>query len=548
MNTLQNRAVANVSPEALLLNEPQVPKERKTNATLLQYQHREHLSEATSAAKQRMAEQSLLASKRVAELNSLARQRWAEHKAYAVNLAQSQEEREKALQMGKQRLSETQKTITINCQESKEYVQNLVSNKEEREKSLKQLRTRILNEKNMILKGKRGCLVPTFIAVLLLWNFFGFDSATEAERKAALLSPYDAANGVSVSRRMSSRMTTSLRTDLGHTAVDIISIGSLLKQEFHQAQMRTFAQHQSIRHFFPITEKNDTDATCFMELTTDQLTNIIDFCSNTDQKSFISTTIRKKLFQPKRHTGWMCSQKRPLDGLYQVLEKYRTKEITVPDYLFIIEEDTFLNMDDLLLDLLRNHPSDKPKAIAGCNRDLRKTGGITFPESGFGSYFTKAAVERFIAPFYCDGRDQHSTINCWRKNMNDLGEKTYYEEGMSVHQLMHAYTTAFQFTQVEEWSDAGYCMHAEHALAYFTNFYHIPVPNNYLSKGEKPKDKIRRKHSFIGLQGRTVSECSNEREECTAKARICHEIHPAQMDRLHKEIAEVGTDLITGKM
>ena len=543
MNTLQNRAVvANVSPEAL--GEPHVPKDRTTNATLfVQHQRQNDFSKTASAARQRMSEKSLLASKRLVELSSLARQQWAEHRAYAVNLAQNQEARNMAILLAKQRLSETQKTITKKCQESKEYAQQLASDREEREKSLKQLRTRILNEKNMVLKGKRGYFVPTLVAILVLWNCFGFNSRTQPERAAVHLNPYDAANGVSVSRRMGSRMTTALRADLVNTAVDILSIGSVLKQDYHQAQMRTLAQHPSVRHFFPITEKNDTDANCFMELTTDQLDKIIDFCSNTEKESFVSTTLRKNLFHPKRHTGWMCAQKRPLDGLYQVMEKYRTKEITIPDYLFIIEEDTFLNVDALLVDLLRNYPSDKPNAIAGCSRDFLKTAGITFPENGFGSYFTKAAIERFIAPFYCDGRDQQSTLNCWRKNVNALGEKTYYKEGMSVHQLMHAFTTAHEFTKVQEWSGSGYCMHADHALAYFTNFYHIPVPDNYLKKGEKPKDKIRRKHSFIGLQGRKVSECSNIREECTAKARICHEIQPAQMDRMHREIAR-GTDFV----
>ena len=382
-------------------------------------------------------------------------------------------------------------------------------------------------------KGKRAYSVITAMFVILLWIGFGVLSKTE---KAIPVNPNDAANGVSVSRRMSGRLAPVLRADLANTVVDIISVGSLLKQDYHQAQLRTFVQHQSIRHFFPITEKNDTDAACYTELTTDQLDSIIDFCSYTDQESFISTTLRKNLFQPKRHTGWMCSQKRPLDGLYHVLEKYKNNEIAIPDYLFIIEEDTFLNMDSLLLDLLRNYPSDKPKAIAGCNRDFLKTSGITFPESGFGSYFTKAAIERFIAPFYCDGRDQQSTINCWRININALGEKAFYKDGMSVHDLMHAFSTAHQFAHVDKWSESGFCMHADHALAYFTNFYHIPVPDNYLNKGEKPKDAIRRKNSFLGLQGRNQSECGNEQEDCTSKARICHEIDPAQMSRLYQEI------------
>ena len=533
MNTLQNRAVmANAGTDSV---DPQDQKERPSSTMLTQQQqrqpHQERPSKATSV------ERSITSSKQQAEISSPTLQSWRDYSAYAVTLVQNQEERELALLWATQRLAETKHSLATKYLVSSEYAHTLASNKEERDKAIKQLHTRMLHEKNMFLKGKRTYfLVPAMVIIILWWNFGAIGSPTESEEFDVLLNPNDAANGVSVSRRMSGRMTSVVRADFANTVVDVISIGSLLKKDYHQAQLRTFVQHQSIRHFFPITEKNDTDAACYTELTTDQLDSIIDFCSNTDQESFISTTLRKNLFQPKRHTGWMCSQKRPLDGLYHVLEKYKNNEIAIPDYLFIIEEDTFLNIDSLLLDLLRNYPSDKPKAIAGCNRDFLKTSGITFPESGFGSYFTKAAIERFIAPFYCDGRDQQSTINCWRININALGEKAFYKDGMSVHDLMHAFSTAHQFAHVDKWSDSGFCMHADHALAYFTNFYHIPVPDNYLNKGEKPKDAIRRKNSFLGLQGRNQSECGNEQEDCTSKARICHEIDPAQMSRLYQEI------------
>ena len=232
------------------------------------------------------------------------------------------------------------------------------------------------------------------------------------------------------------------------------------------------------------------------------------------------------------------SQKRPLDSLFLVLERYKHNETSIPDYLFIIEDDTYLNMDALLVDLQKHYPPDQPFAVAGCNRDFLKSSGITFPEGGFGSFFTRRAIERFLQPVYCDGRNQHSHIGCWRLNLNALGEQSYYTEGMSVHELMHAFTSAHKFTEVEKWSKSGYCMHADHALAFFTDFYHIPVPDGVIKAKQQPKDKIlRRKFSFTGLKDREErSECANEREECKAEtARICHDIHPEQMDHLFAE-------------
>jgi len=510
MNSVQNRPVAFVAiPEAL--DQLQVPRKERTilgTSTLQQDQHKERVPVTTSVAKKRINERPLSAKQQLAGNSAAA----------------------------KQRLTDPKETLSQKCKDNKECSQLLANNREERDKACKDCHARLLYEKAMIVqKRKQEFLIPAVTFILILWNCF----VSEQHQQNL----YDAANGVSVSRRMSGRMTTVVRADLVNTVVDVISVGSLLKKEYHQAQMRTFAQHRSIRHFYPITEKNDTDATCYTQLTTDQLDKIINFCSNTEQESYISTTLRKNLFKPQRHTGWLCAQKRPLDGLYQVLEKYKNKEETIPDYLFIIEEDTFLNMDALMLDLLRNYPANKTKAISGCNNEFLKTSRISFPEGGFGSYFTRAAIERFIQPFYCDGRDQQSILNCWRKNVNALGEKEYYHGGMSVHELMHNFTMAHQFTRVEEWSKSGYCLHADHALAYFTNFYHIPVPENFLSKGERPKDKIRRKFSFTGLQGRRVSECSNQRDGCSAKARICHDINPEQMDQLHTEINQ-GTETV----
>lgn len=315
--------------------------------------------------------------------------------------------------------------------------------------------------------------------------------------------------------------------------IDVVSIGSLLKQEYQDAQERTFGSAAVVRNFFRITERNDTDSTCFTELTSDQLDRVIDFCSQTDHQSFISQTIRERLFQPKKHTGWMCAQKRPLDGLYQVLQRYMRGEETIPDYLIISDDDTFLNLDRLTPDLLNNYPTNHSHAVAGCNFNFLKHSGITFPYGGFGTFLTKAAIARLIQPFYCDGRDEHSKLACWRLKINALGEKQFYVEGMSVLDLMQAYGAQLKFTDVETWTDTGYCLHSDHALAYFINFYHITVPQGTVAQHETPTDKIRREYGFVGFAGE--KECQHERDHCSAENRICHYTTPEQMDQLFAE-------------
>lgn len=67
-------------------------------------------------------------------------------------------------------------------------------------------------------------------------------------------------------------------------------------------------------------------------------------------------------------TGWMCAQKRPIDGLRLVIEHYakHSKE-TLPDYLLLIDDDThFPQMDRFLFYLWIHHSPWQPSDTAGC--------------------------------------------------------------------------------------------------------------------------------------------------------------------------------------
>jgi ElaB/YqjD/DUF883 family membrane-anchored ribosome-binding protein len=397
-----------------------------------------------------------------------------------------------------------------------------------RDKDQREVFLRQIKEQKHIRLWRTHILLP-FILVFSIWNVLGF--ALHSNNNEVGSSGGAPASG----RRISA---TEAQAAIDKAVIDVLSIGSLLKQEFQDAQVRTFGQHQSIRSFYRITERNDTDSKCFTSLTTDQLDFIIDFCANTKDESYISGTLRKRLFQPKKHSGWMCAQKRPLDGLHQVLTQYKNNVTTVPDYIFIIDDDTYLNMNALTTDLLHYYPVDQPFAVAGCNFNFLKTSGITFPYGGFGSYLTKAAIQRLIQPIYCDGRDEHSTLACWRLNINAIGEKQFFTDGMSVADLMQAYAAKLPFTDVESWTDTGYCFHSDHALAYFINFYHIPVPAGKLAEYGFPKDKMRRRHSYIALAGGNGTECQNEKENCSFKNRICHYITPTHMDQLYAQQQE----------
>jgi hypothetical protein len=62
--------------------------------------------------------------------------------------------------------------------------------------------------------------------------------------------------------------------------IDIISVGSLTKPEFQDAQQRTFGSLPMVRNFFRINELNDADKDCPSVLTVDNVNDIVDFCSH----------------------------------------------------------------------------------------------------------------------------------------------------------------------------------------------------------------------------------------------------------------------------
>jgi hypothetical protein len=325
--------------------------------------------------------------------------------------------------------------------------------------------------------------------------------------------------------------------------VDIISVGSLLKESFQDAQQRTFGSHSIIRNFFRFTEMTDFDRDCFTELTNDQLAEITKFCGNKKGVSKLSWLFRKYLFEPKKNAGWMCAQKRPIDGLYHVLKQYKGGEIELPQYLFIIDDDTYINMDSLTELLFKQFPIETPNVVTGCLFDFLEKDAMFFPYGGFGSFLSRASIQRLIQPIDCSTKnaqggivDPFTRFSCWRIQENLMGEKMYFEDGMSIGDLMHKFSSSQPFADVSNWR-AGYCFHSDHALAYFFNVYHIAVPDGEL-EANSCSDKLRMKYKYTALtdvdeHGRT-GECSNERGNCTVNNHICHYIQPDQMDDLFR--------------
>jgi hypothetical protein len=382
--------------------------------------------------------------------------------------------------------------------------------------------------------------------------------------------------------------------------IDIISIGSLLKQPYQLAQQRTFANttisprgrwstsntgrsnFRKVRHYYGITETDDTDTTCFTSLTSQQFHDIVQFCHdgsstrNHRNPSAITHRLVQDGFQPKKHTGFMCAQKRMIDGLYKVLlpskrQPNRIKSAaadSTPDYLFILEDDTYINLDRMLPELPMQYPSSVPYAITGSSCTITDTTishshnntsstTLTLPQIGYGIILTKASLQRLLQPIYYDPPKQQqpnpfSKLVQFQLLQNQMGEMHYFTNGMSLLELMYTWASRNLYTDIDIWKEndnyhrnhqdslytknrnTGYCLTSDTALAYFIHYYFITVPDDQLeilstlltshnntattpnAVDFKTLDTIRRQtDTFVHLAGTNVT--SQSTEQCSTQ-------------------------------
>merc|ERR1719469_916106 len=77
------------------------------------------------------------------------------------------------------------------------------------------------------------------------------------------------------------------------------------------------------------------------------------------------------LYSKKKPLGWLCAQRRPGFGLGKKGIQYRAQTVrygiqeAIPDYLFLIDDDTYINME-LFSKHMQNIDPSEPLVYAGC--------------------------------------------------------------------------------------------------------------------------------------------------------------------------------------
>ena len=324
--------------------------------------------------------------------------------------------------------------------------------------------------------------------------------------------------------------------------LDVLSIGSLTRTAYQDAQQATWAS--SVRNFVRVDERNDTETDCHKLLTSDQVVQIAEHCHSHYTNNSHLDQIRdrftggKRLMTKANPVGWVCAQKRPVDGLRIVLELYRNQPL--PDYLIIADDDTWINLPMVSAHLLEHFPSHQPTAVAGCRMrwSMKKSHNpdFTIPFGGFGSILTKAALERLMRPIHCDDPDQWVQAVCRRLQDNSIGEQPLFRPGRSVADLMIRYAFDQPHLDVAKWNDVGFCLHSDWNLAFYVNFYGISDGVG-VDRLHPYRDSeilfVRRKFwNALAAEG----ECAhNSDETCGRGAHFCHYVTPEHMRRLHRD-------------
>ncbi len=362
--------------------------------------------------------------------------------------------------------------------------------------------------------------------------------------------------------------------------IDILIIGSRHQLQKAQVQNETWGSHPSRRHFFLATEYDDHDIHCEQNYTIADLKKEVQrSCkgSGLDISLKAPRTLRdmflgkfsgiKWLMQQKKPVGWYCAMRRPSIGLAKVTHLYRDIGLDhLPDYLFIVDDDSYVNLDHIT-EILINQPQrleakgisqehsaipthDTPVVWTGCRvRWPVHQVNFTFGYGGFGYFFSKNSLERLLRPLHCDstvvstttppleGKESAPEMSSYVKDAcirlkpeNALiGEDRFFNSGMTLIDVWNAMTQMNPF-----------CMHADWIYGYFVNHNNISrhtVHSNGLNWFDDrfhdlPESRLHALKGDSESYGKQEGLCVYD-GHCEQNATICHHMNETKMRNIH---------------
>lgn len=376
-------------------------------------------------------------------------------------------------------------------------------------------------------------------------------------------------------------------------SIDVLTVGSMYRISAVEKQFETWGSHPIIRNFFLATEYDDPDPNCHFTSTLDDVKQTSGTCKSKNYwaKKGVRSILTDRfagyfariqwLEKKKKPAGWICAQKRFISAFTKLINMYtgsnNTQKIAFPDYLVIVDDDTYINIDHIKNYLL-TRPNKKtplpsaPVIFSGCrvrwpNHEVR----FTFPWGGFGTFMSKGSLQRWTQPINClfpyknpaddDDRFERNICNKYKfGNASSIieqkypfnatiGEEIYFQNGYSLNDVF------FKYIREEELI----CLHSDWFFGYFANFFNISIHvNNHFSNSTiAPKitaeyfDKYN--HEAIVPENRLHAIMNSDiyrqpgdglcENKCHANATICHDIkEESHMQSLYKRSRAYATN------
>lgn len=210
------------------------------------------------------------------------------------------------------------------------------------------------------------------------------------------------------------------------------------------AQMNTWANLDSVRNFWGVTEEQDYDANCVN-------------ASEVDQKAFMNLCWPGGSRREYKGWGWFCAQRRPGHALGWLQTLYQDPA-NIPDMLIIVDDDTSVDINFAIHQMSLVEDNRAPYVGNPCvfRRTHRGLGGM-------GTFFNRVAIEGLTRPNFCNHHQQQEG------SMNTVCEgliaKTsinaeLFQQGDSVFDIFYKYSAVRKF-----------CQHSDGVMAQMINGY-----------------------------------------------------------------------------
>lgn len=298
---------------------------------------------------------------------------------------------------------------------------------------------------------------------------FGCETVIEEESKLATIDAINQCNRIL--RSNSSPNDSDLK-------LDVVSVGYERKSQYMKMQLKSWASNVNIRSFWGLTENDEQEKN--MKCEQIDISEHIDTCKLQYEQNpvylekFKTNIYDKRYFARKKEpVSWICAQSRLVLGLGKKFKEYKKRvnlfgaTEALPDYLMIVDDDTYINID-LFSDFVNSKNSSIPVAYSGCRENLITNMG------GFNLFLSRASIQRLITPLTCAPRKTNarglSSISEWEATIckqleeNVLGEYELFYPGMSLSDI------AFEFASKKQ-----FCLFSGWFMKYLITQYHLSI-------------------------------------------------------------------------